>query len=359
MTLPSSGIITAAMINIELGRAQNAPFNLNDAAVRALAEKPSGPISFNDLRGKSSEIVIDAPLGNGLNLCSAIFNNYQAGLWSSNKKKRLRVTGERNSLRIDTQYGGEFTLEITPSGILSGGTVVEGLAIDTGVTSIVPVINNGIIRGRGGNGGAGGQGGAGNYSVYTREPVNGQHFSKGSFHYGQERYYERSGGGDYREWSRWIIVWNGWRMHNSSSWLPPSPFYPGDGWAYHKIGTYNIPREMGYQGTYEASGIVRDRTDWYGTTGGGGGAGGIGIGYGIARTNGQDGQWGGTNAGRGGRGGDGGDWGQPGGAGATGASGNVGAGSGGAAGGDSFSIWGVQRISLTGSGRLIGKTIPN
>jgi len=54
MTLPASGIITATMINVELGRAANAPFSLNDPEVRALAGKPSGAISFNDFHGKSS-----------------------------------------------------------------------------------------------------------------------------------------------------------------------------------------------------------------------------------------------------------------------------------------------------------------
>lgn len=55
MALPSSpNTITAAMINVELGRASNAPFSLNDSAVRALAGKPSGAIAFSDFWGKSS-----------------------------------------------------------------------------------------------------------------------------------------------------------------------------------------------------------------------------------------------------------------------------------------------------------------
>ncbi|MCL1038331.1 hypothetical protein L2750_14450 [Shewanella submarina] len=54
MALPSSGKITAAMINKELGRAENAPFSLNGAAERALAGKPTGAISFADFHGKSS-----------------------------------------------------------------------------------------------------------------------------------------------------------------------------------------------------------------------------------------------------------------------------------------------------------------
>jgi hypothetical protein len=52
MTTPT-GTINASHVNIELGRAANAPFSMNDSAVRALAGKPSGPITFNDLRGKT------------------------------------------------------------------------------------------------------------------------------------------------------------------------------------------------------------------------------------------------------------------------------------------------------------------
>lgn len=53
MTLPT-GTILMSDINVELGRAWNAPLSLNDAAVRALAGKPSGAISMADLRGKSA-----------------------------------------------------------------------------------------------------------------------------------------------------------------------------------------------------------------------------------------------------------------------------------------------------------------
>ncbi|AUR85989.1 hypothetical protein NVP1081O_254 [Vibrio phage 1.081.O._10N.286.52.C2] len=54
MALPISGLITAAMINDELGRAQTAPFSLNGAEERALAGIPSGAISFADFYGKSN-----------------------------------------------------------------------------------------------------------------------------------------------------------------------------------------------------------------------------------------------------------------------------------------------------------------
>jgi len=59
MTLPSSGWIQVSDINVELGRAWNAPFDINEAAVRALAGKPSGAISFSDFFGKSAGITIN------------------------------------------------------------------------------------------------------------------------------------------------------------------------------------------------------------------------------------------------------------------------------------------------------------
>lgn len=54
MTLPASGAMTAAMINVELGRSSTAPFDINGAAERALAGVPTGAISFADFYGKSS-----------------------------------------------------------------------------------------------------------------------------------------------------------------------------------------------------------------------------------------------------------------------------------------------------------------
>lgn len=50
--LPTTGRITLADINRELGRPVNAPITLNDPAVRALAGVQSGKISLGSLRGK-------------------------------------------------------------------------------------------------------------------------------------------------------------------------------------------------------------------------------------------------------------------------------------------------------------------
>lgn len=56
MTLPSSGQIAASDINVELGRAWNHFFDMNAAAERNLAGKPTGSIGFADFYGKSNLI---------------------------------------------------------------------------------------------------------------------------------------------------------------------------------------------------------------------------------------------------------------------------------------------------------------
>jgi hypothetical protein len=56
MTLPT-GAITMADVAAELSLAVTG-LNLNDARVRAIAGKPSGTISMNDLRGKSAFIFV-------------------------------------------------------------------------------------------------------------------------------------------------------------------------------------------------------------------------------------------------------------------------------------------------------------
>jgi hypothetical protein len=53
MPLPVSGVISLNQVNTELGRPATQAINLNDAAVRALAVRPSGVISMSNLHGKS------------------------------------------------------------------------------------------------------------------------------------------------------------------------------------------------------------------------------------------------------------------------------------------------------------------
>jgi len=54
MTLPSSGAISLNQVNVEWGLAGGAAITMNDLAVRSLAEIYIGPISFNNLYGKTA-----------------------------------------------------------------------------------------------------------------------------------------------------------------------------------------------------------------------------------------------------------------------------------------------------------------
>lgn len=53
MTIPASGVVSAANILSELGLAANSAINLNDRRVRAFPGKQAGLIAFSDLRGRT------------------------------------------------------------------------------------------------------------------------------------------------------------------------------------------------------------------------------------------------------------------------------------------------------------------
>lgn len=54
MTLPVSGLISLANVNVELGRASTAAVSLAESAVRTLAGVASGIVYLSNLHGKSS-----------------------------------------------------------------------------------------------------------------------------------------------------------------------------------------------------------------------------------------------------------------------------------------------------------------
>lgn len=54
MTLPTTGPISLADVNVELGRASNAPISLGETAVRTLAGLSSGQLGLSNLRGKTN-----------------------------------------------------------------------------------------------------------------------------------------------------------------------------------------------------------------------------------------------------------------------------------------------------------------
>lgn len=75
MTLPSSGPMSASMINTELGRPTGSFFNINGPSERALAGVPAGAISMSNFYGKSVGGGGPPPIGK-----VAAYNGTQTGL---------------------------------------------------------------------------------------------------------------------------------------------------------------------------------------------------------------------------------------------------------------------------------------
>jgi len=66
MALPASFPISASQINVELGRAPTAAFDIQGTAERDLAEVPSGAISMSDFLGKEAfSVAILSPVAGG------------------------------------------------------------------------------------------------------------------------------------------------------------------------------------------------------------------------------------------------------------------------------------------------------
>lgn len=187
MSLPTTGSISAAQINVELKRASGAPFSINGGPERALAGKPSGPISFADFRGKSLELVKFIPAGGTKIHLSDLFT---AEEWTSTTAKRaiLNAGAERGTASADAAvatfssvrggWGGSLTLEVngTISGIGgpgapknngasgatggAGGTALNANGLGLSGQKLVVVLGpTGKLRGGGGGGGSGGVGG--------------------------------------------------------------------------------------------------------------------------------------------------------------------------------------------------------
>ena len=184
MALPTSGIMTAAMINQELKRASNAPFSLDDPAVRKLAGKLTGTISYADFYGKSSEVVVVATAGMKGIVAKSLFT---PEVWASDTDKRIVIPAGveigpewgyvfATSPNSDGQAGsfvGKLVLDIQNGAFLSG----HGGAANSGeggncIYANLPgrdgqkliIRNAGTIRAGGGGGGRGGAGGGGKYA---------------------------------------------------------------------------------------------------------------------------------------------------------------------------------------------------
>ncbi|UOX40303.1 hypothetical protein [Vibrio phage PhiImVa-1] len=112
MALPSTGSISLAQVNEELGKGSSTTISLGDAAVRELAGRATGAISMSDLRGKSAYITMTVGVAD---VYGFIIAGYSDGLNSA-------TIGSLS----DKTLGGTFiralgTNEMENSG---GGTIV-------------------------------------------------------------------------------------------------------------------------------------------------------------------------------------------------------------------------------------------
>lgn len=86
MTLPASGSISLGQVLDELrttNPGRGLPISLGDADVRALAGKPSGPISLSDLYGKSSVSPLTATGNNDHTFTSSAYGSGTASAYPS------------------------------------------------------------------------------------------------------------------------------------------------------------------------------------------------------------------------------------------------------------------------------------
>lgn len=135
--LPSTGSISLSQVNQELWRSATSPINMNESEVRALAKRPSGSISMNDLRGKANFYTITLPRGyhSDINI-----KNYLGG-WNGVNPLRIIVPSDAHYTSTSTST---FACDITDIAGCPGGELI----IKSGAK----------IFGRGGNGGKGGDG---------------------------------------------------------------------------------------------------------------------------------------------------------------------------------------------------------
>lgn len=146
MTLPASPPIKASDINIELGRAGNAAFDINGSAERTLAGVPSGAISFSDFLGKAAFSV--SYLGNTAsvsNNTTYTFSGESLGVAASSREIFVAVSWNGGvalrTLSSATIGGISATIQVQ-DGVSNGTTLSLGAAI---ISAAVPTGTTGNI----------------------------------------------------------------------------------------------------------------------------------------------------------------------------------------------------------------------
>ena len=149
MALQTSGAISLNDIHIEAGGTTGTLASINDADIRALIGKSAGvQMSFSEWYGASGRATVN-----------------------------ITISSNTNNYNIYSNRGGSYVAGSTDvtvtinSGVSIGSTSTGTYALDTGVgwTSgdTITVVNNGTVKGRGGDGGAGAS------VVYGSQPANG------------------------------------------------------------------------------------------------------------------------------------------------------------------------------------------
>lgn len=143
MTLPASGTISMSQVSIELGSVSTTLRGLGDAAVRALAGVPSGPISFANLRGKSaagpvsgfSGTVYGNALGTTAVSTGVRFNANGTLSGTGNTSGSDNVTGDLWYSPAITGIGSSYWVRATASGTApSAGTMGSWLSLASAQT---------------------------------------------------------------------------------------------------------------------------------------------------------------------------------------------------------------------------------
>lgn len=143
MTLPASHPITAQQINVELGRAAGAVFDMDGSQERALAGIPSGGYSFSDFLGKTAI----APAGDFDFLGSYIGSGTSVALGAADAARRIFITahwlsaGASPSVISSASIGGVPTTIHVQDGH-SGGSTGLGVAI---LSAVVPTGTTGSV----------------------------------------------------------------------------------------------------------------------------------------------------------------------------------------------------------------------
>jgi hypothetical protein len=362
MALPSTGPLSMSQVAVELSRAANAQIALGEAAVRNLANLPSGPIGLLNLRGKSAAIIYTATNLASLNLATAFGSDYGAAV-----DKRLVVPAgiTLGPVTIPTGLGGTLTVENAGEIQGIGGAANSGAGGDAITASVsFALLNAGAVRGGGGGGGLGGTGGQGSVSSMTSNWVSrtgaGLINSSNSFTQNGWAGVQNNSGifvrNDRGVYSRIFVVNWGFLFIQFQAVQPVAvnQLFEGAAGAFIQIGAAPPGPLIGINYSYIDDFVSSTSTTY--TSGGAGGAGGRGRGYGQTLAAGGSGASGGTNAGTGGSGGTGGDWGLNGSSGSAGANGTYTSGAAGASGGAAGRAVRmlVGSLTLTNSGIING-----